>query len=70
MRTRNRGYYYVSSCALRSRASSTSCPLTSAVRRCTATLAPAACCHFDPQSPFEPMTDWEELVMTADMKMC
>ena len=27
MRARNRGYYYVSSCALSGRASSTACPL-------------------------------------------
>ena len=42
-----------------------SCPLASAVRRRAATLAPAARCHFDPQPPFEPMTDQEEPVMTG-----
>ena len=40
-------------------------PLTSAVRRRAATLAPAARCTFDPQPSFEPMTDREEPVMTG-----
>ena len=31
------------------------CPLASATRCHAATLAPAARCHIDPQSPFEPM---------------
>ena len=40
-------------------------PLASVVHCRTATTAPAARCLVNPQPPFEPMTDWEELVMTA-----
>ena len=40
-------------------------PLASAAHRRAATLAPAAHCLIDPQPPFEPMTDWEEPVMTV-----
>ena len=40
-------------------------PLASAARRRAATLAPVARCTFDPQPSFEPMTDWEEPVMTG-----
>ena len=39
-------------------------PLASATRRRAATTAPMAHCTFDPQPPFEPMTDREESVMT------
>ena len=39
-------------------------PLASAARRRAATLAPAARCLIEPQTPLEPMTDWEEPVMT------
>ena len=45
-----------------------SCPLASAARRCAATLAPVARCTLDPQSPFEPMTDREEPVMTDSLQ--
>ena len=39
-------------------------PLASAAHRRAATTVPVACCTFDPQPLFEPMTNREEPVMT------